>query len=97
MGLVVTAGLDRRRFIGEGKPFAHRHGFAGEQRFIGFQLTRFDQQGVRRDPVSLIEHQQIADHDFAARNPHGFAMADHQCPGRGHVAQGLKDISVRAS
>ena len=66
--------------------FAHRHGLAGEQRFVHIDLTAH-QLRIGGNAVAFMQHQQVAHHHVAPGDALFAAVADHQCTRRGEITQ----------
>jgi hypothetical protein len=58
---------------------AARHGdrLAGQQRLVDLELA-LQQDGVGRDPVALVQREQITGNDFASGHAQRPPVADHQ-------------------
>ena len=57
---------------------ADRKRLSGQERFVGLQILRFEQQRVGGDAVALFEQQHIATHHLASGNADGRAIAQDQ-------------------
>ena len=69
---------------------AHRHRFAGQQRFVHAEIAARKQHGIRRDAVALGDQHDIVAHHFAPGDALLPAVADDQRARAGEVAQGLQ-------
>ena len=79
----------RRKRVRGRRQLVHRNGFAGQQRFVHGQLA-LHQQGVGRDPVAFVQHQQVAAHHVATGDARLRAVAEDQRARRREVAQGFQ-------
>lgn len=92
------AGKQKRRALAAGwceggvrhaGQLGHRHCLAGEQGFVHGKLP-LQQQGIRRNAVAFVQHQNILAHHFPARDAHLLTVPDHQCARGGKVTQGFQ-------
>ena len=66
---------------------AHRHGFAGQGRFVGLQILATQKNGIGRHPVAFGKNDEVAPHDVAAGDPPALAVANDERAGAREVAQ----------
>ena len=73
------------------RDFANRQGFSGQQRLIGLQVARLDQDGVGGDAVSGTENESVSGHNLASGDAGARAIADDRRTGGREVAERLQD------
>ena len=92
---IVATGSDGLR-AGGADCLAHRNRLPGQQRFVDLEVLAGQHGCVRRNPIALGEHDDVAARDFPAGNAARLAVANDQRARAAEVAQGFEHAFAAA-